>query len=70
MWGARHALDSLAQLARPHPDGGVALRHALVADEPQYEYRGLMVSPGQRFLTPELLKTTLDGMEIARMNVL
>ena len=26
--------------------------------------------PGQRFMTPALLKTTLDGMEIARMNVL
>jgi hexosaminidase len=70
VWGARHALDSLAQLARTQPDGGVSLSHASVTDEPEYEYRGLMVSPGQRFMTPELLKTTLDAMEIARMNVL
>jgi hypothetical protein len=67
VWGARHALDSLAQLARTQPDGGVSLSHASVTDEPEYEYRGLMVSPGQRFMTPELLKTTLDAMEIARM---
>lgn len=70
VWGARHALDSLAQLARTQPDGEVSLSHASVTDEPEYEYRGLMVSPGQRFMTPELLKTTLDAMEIARMNVL
>ena len=44
--------------------------HAEIADSPQYGYRGLMISPGQRFMTPALLKTHLDGMEIARMNVL
>ncbi len=70
VWGARHALHSLAQLAHRQSDGGMVLQYAIVADEPEYEYRGLMVSPGQRFMTPELLKTTLDGMEIARLNVL
>ena len=59
VWGARHALDTLTQLARPEPQGGAWLRHAVVTDAPQYEYRGLMVSPGQRFMTPALLKTTL-----------
>ena len=46
VWGARHALDSLAQLAGP--DGSI--RHADVADSPEYSYRGLMLSPGQRFV--------------------
>ena len=65
VWGARHGLDSLAQLVR-----GEHVRHARVADRPEYAYRGLMVSPGQRFMTMGLLKTHLDAMEIARMNVL
>ena len=33
-------------------------------------YRGLMLSPGQRFMPPALLTTFLDGMELARVNVL
>ena len=65
VWGARHGLDTLSQLFTA---GG--LHHADIADSPQYGYRGLMISPGQRFMTPALLKTHLDGMEIARMNVL
>jgi hexosaminidase len=69
VWGARHALDSLAQLGRARA-GGASFRHAVVLDEPQYQYRGLMVSPGQRFMPPALLATHLDGMEIARLNVL
>ena len=70
VWGARHALDSLAQLATPATLGAAALRHAVVDDAPQNSYRGLMVSPGQRFMTPGLLLTTLDGMELSRLNVM
>ena len=50
VWGARHGLDSLAQLV----GYGGRIRHAKVADEPQYAYRGLMISPGQRFMTTEV----------------
>ena len=65
VWGARHGLDTLSQLFT-----AAGVHHADIADSPQYGYRGLMISPGQRFMTPALLKTHLDGMEIARMNVL
>jgi hexosaminidase len=72
VWGARYALDSLTQLQLTRSDrtAGASFRHATVFDQPQYSYRGLMLSPGQRFITPALLKTFLDGMEIARLNVL
>lgn len=72
VWGARHGLNSLAQLVRHDPGRRdvVGIRHVTVQDAPQYQYRGLMVSPGQRFITPDLLTTILDGMEMARMNVL
>ena len=65
VFGAKHALDSLAQLVV-----GNGVRHVTLKDEPQHGYRGLMISPGQRFMTMELLKHHLDAMEIARLNVL
>lgn len=66
VWGARHGLDSLRQLAVTSQ----SFRQAVVVDSPQFSYRGLMISPGQRFITNDLLVKTLDGMELARLNVL
>ena len=83
VWGAKHGLDTLAQLvAGPAdleggagPDTGarassLVFHQAAVEDHPEYGYRGLMLSPGQRFIPLPLLTSFLDGMEVARLNVL
>ena len=75
-YGVAYALETLSQLIT-YQDAGTGFTmppgpkyQLMISDAPRFGYRGLMISPGQRFMTPALLKTHLDGMEIARMNVL
>jgi len=74
VFGALYGLDTLRQLAAPHrappPGHGAAYRQAAVADEPESKYRGMMLSPGQRFIPVPLLETFLLGMAHARLNIL
>ena len=64
-WGALAALATLAQLGA---GGGFAV--AEVCDAPRFPWRGLMVDPARRFLSPATLKQTLDAMWFYKLNVL
>jgi hexosaminidase len=74
VYGVHYALDTLRQLtvgnASAHSAGTVHVKHAYVHDAPESLYRGLMLSPGQRFLPVLLVEQFLIGMATARMNVL
>ena len=63
-WGAIHALATIAQLA--------GQSHAIgrIHDHPAYPWRGLMLDVARRFLPLGALKRTLDGMSLAKLNVL
>jgi hexosaminidase len=70
-FGALHALTSLAQLAWTPNASQVCFPDQLsIQDAPDYAYRGLGVSPGQRFMPMDLLKRTIEAMAFAKMNVL
>lgn len=70
VFGAMHALTSLAQVASIPNTTHVCLREMVVVDAPDYPYRGLGISPGQRFMTMDLLKQTIVAMSFAKMNVM
>ena len=67
VYGALHALTTLSQLTSVNASA-VCLREMSITDAPDYPYRGLGVSPGQRFMTMDLLKSTVDAMSFAKMN--
>ena len=64
-WGALAALATVAQLGA---GGGFAV--AEVCDAPRFPWRGLMLDPARRFLSPATLRQTLDAMWFYKLNVL
>ena len=67
--GARYGLDTLVRALL----GGVAAaawETLSVADWPAFPHRGLMVDLGRRFVPLAVLKSLVDGMFLARLNVL
>ena len=64
-WGALAALATVAQLGA---GGGFAV--AEVCDAPRFPWRGLMLDPARRFLSPATLRQTLDAMWCYKLNVL
>ena len=64
--GALRGLETLAHLAHAGPLP-VPL---FIADSPRYPYRGLLIDSARRFLNTATLKRVLDGMCIAKLNVL
>ncbi len=65
-WGAMRALSLLANVIEV--GGGTPCLE--VEDAPAHAWRGLMLDPARRFLSPEALKRTLVGMWACRLNVL
>ena len=65
-WGAIRGLSLLANLIAE--DG--TLPCLTVSDAPAYAWRGLLLDPARRFLSPQTLERTLVGMWACRMNVL
>jgi endonuclease/exonuclease/phosphatase family metal-dependent hydrolase len=70
--GARHAINSnLMQLFTSK--GGGLIRMSLpstIEDWPEYHWRGVMIDVARHFTPLPLLKRTLDGMAMARLNTL
>ena len=68
-WGVLRALASLAQLGRRV---GARLTFACceIVDAPRFGWRGLMLDPARHFLPVQVLTETLDGMALAKLNVL
>ena len=75
IYGAMHALETLAQLvfgdSNDGDDGGGASLPVLeLGDTPTYGHRGLMVDAGRRFTPLPLLERTIDAMAMYKLNVL
>ena len=65
-WGALHGLTALVQLCA----GGRDVQGCEIEDAPRFAWRGLMLDPARRFLPVSVLRSTLDGMSLCRLNVL
>lgn len=70
-YGARHALESLAQLIVYDE-----LRHEYVmpdrvsiSDAPVYKYRGLLIDTVRQFHSVTAIKRTIDAMALVKLNV-
>jgi hexosaminidase len=70
VWGALRALQTLLQLMRPNGDGGWVLPFATIGDRPRFPWRGVLLDTSRHFMGVEDVKRLLDGMEMAKLNVL
>jgi len=68
-FGAVYALETLSQLLAHQPGsiGCVALR---IDDRPAFSWRGLLIDAGRRHYPVPLIEKLLDGMVMAKLNVL
>ena len=64
-WGVLAALSTLDQLRE-----GREIPRCVVEDFPKFRWRGLMLDPARRFISPRVLQETLDLMFQFRLNVL
>ncbi|XP_049963384.1 probable beta-hexosaminidase fdl [Schistocerca serialis cubense] len=71
-FGARHALETLSQLAWWDPVSGCVrmLDSAIVKDAPKFRHRGLMVDTARNFIPLEALQRTVDAMASNKLNTL
>jgi hexosaminidase len=67
--GAIHGLETLLQLISSDAKGyyvpGVSIQ-----DEPRFPWRGLLLDVALHFMPVDMVKRTLDGMAVVKMNVL
>uniref|UniRef100_A0A0P4VQB6 Beta-hexosaminidase n=1 Tax=Scylla olivacea TaxID=85551 RepID=A0A0P4VQB6_SCYOL len=71
-FGARHALETLAQLVDYHEtrDALMVVQTAAVTDAPAFAYRGLLVDTSRNFVTVAALRRTVDAMAASKLNTL
>lgn len=70
-WGALHALTTLQQLViSDGHDGLVVEQPVSIQDGPRYPHRGLMIDSGRNFLSVSKIQEQIDGMALAKLNVL
>ena len=85
VYGALHALETLTQLcgldsAEPHRVGGspynysglgyIGVAPVTVVDHPIFRHRGLMIDTGRRYLPVKTIERIIDGLAMAKLNVL
>jgi hexosaminidase len=66
--GAMHGLQTFLQLVEVSPDG-FAAPALTIQDKPRFPWRGLMIDVGRHFISLDILKRNLDGLEAVKMNV-
>ena len=66
--GAMHALQTVLQLVQLDARG-FYLPAVRIDDKPRFPWRGLMIDTSRHFIPVEVLKSILDGMEAAKLNV-
>ncbi|KAL4883750.1 glycoside hydrolase superfamily [Aspergillus karnatakaensis] len=71
VWGVLRAFTTLQQLIISDGNGGLIIEQPVqIKDAPLYPYRGIMVDTGRNFISVRKLKEQLDGMALAKLNVL
>lgn len=67
--GAIRGLETLLQL-QAADSAGFYIHAAQVTDAPRFPWRGLLVDAARHWQPPEVIKRTLDGMAVVKLNVL
>ena len=67
--GGLRGLETFLQLMSGDATG-FYLPEAAIADQPRFKWRGLLVDAGRHFMPPEMIRRTLDGMAMVKLNVL
>ncbi len=67
--GAMHGLETLLQL-QSADSAGFYLQGADIRDAPRFKWRGLLVDVSRHFEPVDVIKHTLDGMAVVKLNVL
>ena len=67
--GALRALETLLQLQETDSSGYV-IRSARIDDAPRFAWRGVNIDGSRHFMPVEMIRRTLDGMSVAKLNVL
>jgi hexosaminidase len=67
--GALRGLETLLQLVSADSEG-FYLPAVRIADRPRFRWRGLLVDVGRHFMPPDVIRRTLDGMALVKLNVL
>lgn len=67
--GALRGLETLRQLVTAD-SGGFHLPAVRIRDRPRFPWRGLLIDAGRHFMPPEVIRRTLDGMALVKLNVL
>ncbi|KAL4872262.1 hypothetical protein BDV12DRAFT_162605 [Aspergillus spectabilis] len=71
VWGVLRAFTTLQQLVISDGNGGLIIEQPVqIKDAPLYPYRGIMVDTGRNFISVRKLKEQLDGLALAKLNVL
>ncbi|HXC47822.1 MAG TPA: beta-N-acetylhexosaminidase, partial [Candidatus Sulfotelmatobacter sp.] len=66
--GAIRGLQTFLQLIAITPDG-FSSPAVHIEDRPRFPWRGLMIDSGRHFISLDVIKRNLDGMEAVKMNV-
>ncbi len=67
--GAMHGLETFLQL-QTDDSAGVVIQGAAIADAPRFAWRGLLLDVSRHFEPVDVVKRTLDGMAMVKLNVL
>jgi len=66
--GVLHGLQTFLQLVHITPEG-YAVAAVTINDKPRFPWRGLMIDSGRHFMSLDVIRESLDGMEAVKMNV-
>jgi hexosaminidase len=66
--GAMHGMETFLQLVDMR-DGACRLPAVTIDDAPRFKWRGLHLDVSRHFETVDVIKRTLDGMAVAKLNV-
>lgn len=67
--GAIHGLETILQLVSSDAKG-YYIPGVIIKDNPRFAWRGLLLDVALHFMPVEVLKRTIDGMAVVKMNVL
>jgi hexosaminidase len=66
--GILHGLQTFLQLVNITPQG-FSVASVTIDDNPRFPWRGLMIDSGRHFMPLDVIRQSLDGMEVVKLNV-